>query len=73
MAENRLHLSGVCLLVPRLTEDTAAELLAAAMHKSKAEIERLLAERFPRPDVPASLRAIPIAVPLTGLDDQLAP
>jgi hypothetical protein len=51
LAGGRLHLSAVCLLAPHLREGTAEDLLAAATHKSKAEIELLLAERFPRPDV----------------------
>lgn len=59
IAEGRLHLSAVVLLAPHLTEDNAAELLAAAVHKSKSEIERLLAERFPRADVLAWVSPIP--------------
>lgn len=51
VADGRLHLSSVIMLAPHLTEDTANELLAAAAHKSKSEVERLLAERFPRQDV----------------------
>ncbi|MEO5617728.1 MAG: HNH endonuclease, partial [Candidatus Eisenbacteria bacterium] len=48
LAEGRLHLSAVAMLAPHLTGETADELLAAAAHKSKSEIEKLLAERFPR-------------------------
>jgi len=51
VAEGRLHLSGVVLLAPYLSEATAGELLGACAHKSKSEIERLLAERFPKSDV----------------------
>ena len=51
VAGGRLNLSGVVLLAPYLTEDTAEELLRLATHKSKPEIEHLLAERFPRSDV----------------------
>jgi hypothetical protein len=51
LAEGRLHLTAVGLLAPHLTEGTADELLAAATHKTKSEIEQLLAERFPRADV----------------------
>ncbi len=61
LAEGRVHLSAVGLLAPHLTEDTADELLAAASHKGKAEIEQLLAERFPRPDLPTLVRALPPA------------
>ena len=48
VAEGRLHLSAVCLLAPCLTKANAGELVAAATHQTKAAIERLLAERFPR-------------------------
>src|SRR6186713_1204757 len=43
VADGRVHLSGVVLLAPHLTEDNAAELVAEASGKSKAEIEILLA------------------------------
>ncbi len=59
VAEGRLHLSGVVLLAPHLTEATEEELLAAASLKSKSEIERLLAERFPRTDMLAWVESIP--------------
>jgi hypothetical protein len=52
LAEGRVHLTGVVLLAPHLTPENASELLAAATHKTKAEIQLLLAERFPRPDLP---------------------
>ena len=58
LAAGRLHLSAVVLLAPYLTPGNAADLLAAATHKSKAEIEQLLAERFPRPEVPALVQAV---------------
>src|SRR5437867_11441272 len=47
VAEGRLHLSAVITLAPHLTPDNAGELLAAAVHKTRAEIEQLLAERLP--------------------------
>jgi 5-methylcytosine-specific restriction endonuclease McrA len=58
LAAGRLHVSAIVLLAAYLTPKNAEELLAAATHKSKAEIEMLLAERFPRPEVPASIRAL---------------
>ncbi len=69
LADGRLHLSAVVLLAPHLTEETAEELLAAAAHRTKAEIEVLLAQRFPRPDLPSRLQ--PIAPP--RLTDEHAP
>jgi hypothetical protein len=59
IADGRLHASGVVLLAPHLTDDNADELLEAAGHKSKAEIEVLLAQRCPRPDVPTKLEPQP--------------
>ena len=58
LADGRLHLTAVFLLSRHLTAENGAELLAAAEHKSKAEIQLLLAARFPQPDLPARLDAI---------------
>ncbi len=49
VADGRLHLSGVCLLAPKLTGENVYELVAAAAGRSKAEIEYLLAVRYPKP------------------------
>ena len=58
LAEGRVHLSGICLLAPHLTPENAAELLAAATHKTKAQIEQVVAERFPQPDLPSRVQAM---------------
>ena len=58
LADGRLHLTAVVLLAPYLSSGTADELIAAATHKTKAQIELLLAERFPKPDLPTLVRAI---------------
>ena len=58
LAEGRLHLSAVCLLAPYLKPENADALLNAAAHKTKSEIEELLAERFPRSEVLALVQAI---------------
>jgi hypothetical protein len=52
LAEGKLHLSGLVTLSAHLTPANADDLLAAAAHRSKAQIEQLLAERFPQPDLP---------------------
>ncbi len=66
LADGRLNLTAVLLLTPCLTpetpKETADQLLAAAAHKSNAEIELLLAERFPQPDVPTLVQ--PIGAPM---------
>ena len=79
VADGRLHLAAVCLLAPHLAPDNADELLAAAAHRTKAELEQLLAERFPRPDVPAQVQALSPSLTLDagplsqGVVAQLAP
>lgn len=59
IADGRLHLTAAVLMAPRLKPENVADLIAAGTHKSKAEIEQLLAERFPQPDVATMLRALP--------------
>jgi hypothetical protein len=59
LAEGSVNLSGLVCLARHLTPETAEELLAAASHKTRLEIERLIAERFPRADVAPSVEAIP--------------
>src|SRR5262245_7005215 len=73
VADGRLHLTGLGLLVPHMIPRNVDELLAAASHKSKAEIERLLAERFPRADLPESVRAVPPSPGTTLQPPPLAP
>jgi hypothetical protein len=58
LAEGRLHLTAVVLLAPKLARDNVDELIAAATHRTVEEIRTLLAERFPRRDVPLSVRAV---------------
>jgi hypothetical protein len=58
LANGGLNLSSLLALAPHLTTQSAGELLAAASGKSGSEIEELLAERFPRPDVRFSLMPV---------------
>ena len=58
VADSRLHLSAIVMLSSHLTPGNAAELLAAAAHRTKAQIEQLLAERFPKADVPTQLHSV---------------
>ena len=59
VADGRLHLTAVGMLSKYLTSGNVDELVEAATHKSKAQIEQLIADRFPRPDLPERLEAIP--------------
>jgi hypothetical protein len=68
VATGRLHLTGVVLLAPHLTDDNAAELVAEASGKRKSEIEVLLARRAPRPDVPERLERVAQQTDLLALE-----
>lgn len=47
LACGRLHLSAVCLLAPHMDAKNAEELIEAAAHRSKREVEAAMALRFP--------------------------
>ena len=59
IASGAVHLSALQLLGERLSEENHVELLGAATGKTKREVQQLLAERFPQPDVPSSIRKLP--------------
>jgi hypothetical protein len=59
LADGRLHLSGLGKLAPHLTDQNCLELLDRAAHKTKRQIEELVAEISPRPDAPALIRKVP--------------
>ena len=59
------------LLSPYLTALNANELIAAAAHAPKSELEQLIAKWFPKQDVPAKLEAVAGPPPMLG--DQLSP
>ena len=55
-----LHLSGVHQLAGHLTEENHREVLRRAKHRSMREIDELVAEIAPKPDVAALIRAVPV-------------
>ncbi len=59
LEEGALTLTTVRLLAPHLTPENHTALLEAARHKSKSEVERLVAAVRPQPDVRASVRRLP--------------
>jgi hypothetical protein len=81
ISDGRLNLSAVVMLAPHLTSDNANDLLATAAGKSKSELELLIAQRFPLPDLVTQVRAItpavltppPAAAPVMVPSCQLAP
>ena len=54
-----VHLTGLRVLVPRLTEENHEKVLALAAGKSKREIEELAAALAPQPPVPDAIRKLP--------------
>ena len=59
LEDGRIHLSGIGKLAPHLTDANCEAVVARAAHKSKREMEELVAELAPKPDVPASVRKLP--------------
>jgi 5-methylcytosine-specific restriction endonuclease McrA len=55
-----LHLTAVCLLRDYLTLENHLDLLTEASHKTKWQVQELIARRFPRPDVPSTVRKLPV-------------
>ena len=52
-------LTAVRLLAPHLTEANHREVLERARHKSKRDVELVVATLYPRPDVPPNVRKLP--------------
>jgi 5-methylcytosine-specific restriction endonuclease McrA len=59
LADGRLHLSGIAKLTPHLTRENRDSLLSRSAHKSKRQIEELVSELAPQPDVPGVIRKLP--------------
>jgi hypothetical protein len=59
LASGHVSLTTIRLLSPHLTAANHKDLFAAASGKGKRQIQELLAERFPEPDVPFSVRTLP--------------
>src|SRR5262245_18879065 len=59
LSDGRLHVSGIAVLVPVLTGENQDRLLSLAVHKTKRQIEKLVGELQPRPDVPSVVRKLP--------------
>ena len=66
LADGRLHVSGIERLAPHLTEENRDALLKRAVHKTKRQIEEVVAELAPRPAAPTRIRRLP-ALRRTGV------
>lgn len=60
LSDGEVNLTTLRLLAPLLTADNHRELLALSARKSKREVEELVARTAPRPDVPSSVRKVPV-------------
>ena len=60
LASGAVNLTTVRLLGPHLTADNHSRVLESARGKRKAEVEEIVARLAPRPDVPASVRKLPV-------------
>jgi 5-methylcytosine-specific restriction endonuclease McrA len=61
LADGALHLTAIGLLAPHLTADNHERVLAAARHRSKREVEEIVAALRPQSAVPSSVRKLPVA------------
>lgn len=59
LVEGSLTLTTARLLAPHLTDENHREVFEMARHKSKRDIEHLVAALHLRPDVPATVRKLP--------------
>src|SRR5262249_33636409 len=71
LADGRVHLAGLRILAPHLTPENVDDLLTGATHKTRTEIEEMIAARFPRELIAASVRLIGDSVASRG--DEGAP
>jgi hypothetical protein len=59
LADGRIHLSAIAKLSPHLRDTDGEAVLARAVHRSKREIDLLVAELAPKPDAPPLMRRLP--------------
>ncbi len=59
LGDGRLHLTAIAKLAPHLTPENRDRLLQQATHRSKRQIEELVAALAPRADVTAMIRKLP--------------
>jgi 5-methylcytosine-specific restriction endonuclease McrA len=79
LEQSAITLTAVRLLAPHLTAENHAAVLASARHKSRREVEELIAALSPKPDAPVIVRkmpqprAVPPAAPLLPATPAEAP
>jgi hypothetical protein len=70
LSSGAVGLSAVRLLSPHLTAENHREVLDRATGKRLQDVQVLVAELAPRPDVPASIRKLPSAAPASPTPQQ---
>lgn len=60
LSNGSVSLTTISLLSPHLTPANHHDLLDEATHQSTREVERIVARLCPRPDVPATVRKLPV-------------
>jgi hypothetical protein len=76
LADGSVTLTAIGLLAAHLSPENHTELLASARHKSKRDVERIVAALRPLPAVPSSVRKLPVPradAATTHVHDTLAP
>jgi hypothetical protein len=66
LADGSVTLTTITLLARHLTPDNHRQILGSARHRNKREVERLVVELRPRPDVPSSVRKLPSSCSMAG-------
>jgi hypothetical protein len=67
IADGRLHVTGVVVLAPHLTDENADAVLAAAAYRSKAELEMIVARLAPKPDIPSFIAPMAPQTSVSGV------
>ena len=60
LADGSVHLTAIGLLAPHLTGENHQDVLAAARHRTKREVEEIVARLRPQPPIPSSVRKLPV-------------
>jgi hypothetical protein len=69
LADGSISLATIGLLAPHLNDDNCDRVLEAVRHRSKRDVERLVAGIDPKPDIPASIRRLPASQPGESVRD----
>jgi len=64
LADGSINLTTVRLLRPVLTAENHLALLAESKHRSKRDVEVIVRRLDPQPDVPSSIRKLPVPAPV---------